>query len=118
MSPIADVPRCCSGRVFEGRVEVVPAGAGPAVSLTQAQTARISYRPYELQSAAGTQAVFDRINRTARRVCRHEPSFLAAEQRDCQRELAGQIVGKIGSPGLLALWNNGHAGVQLASRGK
>jgi ferric-dicitrate binding protein FerR (iron transport regulator) len=41
--------------VFEGRVEVVPAGAGAAVSLTQAQTARIAAGTVTVRPEAGPE---------------------------------------------------------------
>ena len=88
------------------------------LSAAQAQTASISYRPYELATAAGSRAVFERIQRSAKRACRWDIDTLRAlEKVKCEADLTQQMVDKIGHPAVSALLT-GKPGVQLASRGR
>lgn len=87
-------------------------------SAAQAQSASISYRPYELAAATGSQAVFDRIQRAAKRACRQNvgaPEFFA--RGECQADLTQQMVLKIDHPRVTALLT-GQPEVRLASRSR
>jgi UrcA family protein len=72
-----------------------------------------SYRPYELQSAEGTKAVYRRIRRAAANACRDEISFT---RHQCREDLMGQFLSQIASPALFAVAGRGKR-VQLADRG-
>ncbi len=72
-----------------------------------------SYRPYELQSAEGTKAVYRRLRRAAVTACRVESSLA---QKQCRDHLMEQFLAQIASPALFAVAGR-RKGLQLADRG-
>jgi len=63
----------------------------------QARTVSITYRPYELSSPAGQNAVLDRIERSAARACAVGSTLAeyAARYR-CRDDLVGQMATRTG----------------------
>lgn len=103
------------GSAMAGAVMLVTATGTNAQSQT---TASVRYKAAELRTEAGMRALLHRINSAANLACFTPDNVLRVERRACRDELAGQIVGKIGDPALLAAWNNGDRNVQLASRAR
>ena len=89
----------------------------PALSNAQEVQVPFTYRAVELTSVAGTQAVMQRIRRVSDRAC-HQLAMdeQLGQRRECINDLAQQLVGKIGNPGLTAMLSGRPSNVQVASR--
>jgi UrcA family protein len=87
--------------------------AGTAAHAESTTDVSISYRPFELQSAEGTKAVYRRIRRAAVNACQNEFSLV---RHQCQKDLVGQFLSQIASPALFAVAGRGKR-IQLADRG-
>ncbi len=91
---------------------ILVAGMGSQARAEEGEV-KFSYRSHELQSAAGAERVFRRIQRTAARACRAEAPL---DQRGCRKDLVKQLVVKIGDPTILAKAGESKR-IQLADRG-
>ncbi len=91
---------------------MLASAAGSAAHANESDVST-SYRPYELQSAEGTKAVYRRLRRAAANACRDEISFT---RHQCREDLMGQFLAQIASPALFAVAGR-RKGVQLADRG-
>lgn len=78
-----------------------------------AQEATIRYRPFELASAEGRQAVANRVHAAVRQACR--TGNWASTQYRCRKALSTEMLLKIGNTDVAARYNG--RPVQLASRG-
>ena len=87
-------------------------------SAAQAQDSRTSFRPSELTTVAGRQAVFDRIRRAARYACEGGVSLAEnAASKACAAQLTGQMVAGAHSPVLTAMLN-GKPATEFAANGR
>lgn len=77
-----------------------------------AQEATIRYRPYELASSEGRQAIVDRVKLAVRNACRS--SIWMTTARKCRNELSSELLTKIGNAEVAALY--GGKPVRVASR--
>jgi UrcA family protein len=92
---------------------MLASAAGSAAHAEATTDVSISYRPFELQSAEGTKAVYRRIRRAAVNACQNEVSFV---RHQCQKDLMGQFLSQIASPALFAVAGRRQR-IQLADRG-
>jgi UrcA family protein len=77
-----------------------------------AQEASIRYRPYELASAEGRQAIAERVKIAVRGACRSNPWMTTV--RKCRDTLSSEMLSKIGNAEVAALY--GGKPVRVASR--
>ena len=92
---------------------MLASAAGSAAHAEATTDVSISYRPFELQTAEGTKAVYRRLRRAAASACREESSFV---QKQCRDHLMEQFLSQIASPALFAVAGRGKR-IQLADRG-
>lgn len=86
---------------------LVAASAASPVGAQSGPTLRVSYKNAELRTDAGAQAVFQRIERGARRVCTGDPSSISYRTAShCRRELIDLAVAKLADPRVAGM----HAG--------
>ena len=72
-------------------------------TVAHAEDARVNYKPSELTTDAGRQAVVNRIHRAAVSACGHGVSLSEIiANRECTTELSSQMVAKLGAPELAA----------------
>lgn len=77
----------------------------------QAHSIRVRYNAEELRTAAGSQAVLDRIKSAAHRACMDGTRL----RHSCREALTGDAVTRLGWPMVTALWTVESGRFQLAS---
>ena len=72
-------------------------------TVAHAEDARVTYKPSELTTDAGRQAVVNRIHRAAVSACGYGATLSEiVSNKKCTTELSSQMIAKLGAPELAA----------------